>query len=113
MFERFLTSSFKVCSSLSDKQYKKVQKTLYGFCKVCKAIVDVFLPFRPILFAIGTPNYKILLLILSCLTINEFTVKDYFSFEKEIVGQDSSFYIGSLPTFHLKKPLTLFGLGRG
>ena len=34
--------------------------------------------------------------ILSCLTINEFTVKDSFSFAKEIVEQDSSFYMGSL-----------------
>ena len=34
--------------------------------------------------------------ILSCLTINEFTVKDSFSFAKEIVEQDRNFYMGSL-----------------
>ena len=64
---------------------------------------------------LGTPTYKIakfLVPILSCLTINEFTVKDSFSFAKEIVEQDSNFDMGSLdtdsllPTFHLKKPLT-------
>ena len=49
--------------------------------------------------AFGTPIYKIskfLVPILSCLAINEFTVKDFFSFAKEIVEQDSSFYMGNL-----------------
>ena len=64
-----------------------------------KAVVDVCLPFRPILSAIRTPTYKIvkfLVPILSCLTINDFTVKDSFSVAKEIVEQDSNFYMGSL-----------------
>ena len=34
--------------------------------------------------------------ILNCLTISEFTVKDSFSFAKEIFKQDSSFYMCSL-----------------
>ena len=49
--------------------------------------------------AIGTPTYEIakfLVSMLSSLTINEFTVKDSFSFAKEIVEQDSNFYMGSL-----------------
>ena len=49
--------------------------------------------------ATGTPTYKIakfLLPILSCLTINEFTVKYSFSFAEEIFEQDSNFYLGSL-----------------
>ena len=48
---------------------------------------------------VGTPTYKIpkvLVPILSCLTINEFTFKDSFSFAKEIVEQDSNFYMGTL-----------------
>ena len=94
----------KSSGSLSDKQYKKIKAVgsrpgvLHCFRKVHKAIVDVCPPFRPILSAIGTPTYKIakfLVAILSCLTINEFTVKDSFSFAKEIVEQDSNFYIGS------------------
>ena len=51
------------------------------------------------MFAIGTPASKIakvLVPILSSLTINEFTVKNSFSFAKEIVEQDSKFYMGSL-----------------
>ena len=72
---------------------------LYGLCKVRKAIVDICPPFRPILSAIVAPTYKIatfLVTILSCLTINEFTIKDSFSFPKEIVEQDSNFFMGSL-----------------
>ena len=100
-----ILKSLKSTGSLSDKQYKKIKAVgsrpgvLYGLCKVHKAIVDVCPPFRPILSAIVTPTYKIakfLVPILSCLTINEFIVKDSFSFGKEIVKQDSSFYMGSL-----------------
>ena len=71
---------------------------LYGLCKVHKAIVDVCPLFRLILSAIETPTYEIakfLALTLSCLTINEFIVKDS-SFAKEIVEQDNSFYMGTL-----------------
>ena len=97
--------SLKSSGSLSDKQYKKIKAAgsrpgvLYGLCKVHKAIVDVCPPFRPILSATGTPTYKIatfLVSILSFLTINEFTNKDSFSFAKEIIEQDSNFYMGSL-----------------
>ena len=100
-----ILKSLKSSGSLSDKQYKKIKVVgsrhgvLYGLCKVHKAIVDVFPTFRPILSAIGTPTYKIpkfLVPILSCLTINEFIVKDSFLFAKEIVEQDSNFYMGSL-----------------
>ena len=43
---------------------------------------------------------------LSCLTINELTVKDSFSLAKEIFEQDCSFYMGSLDVDSLKKSLT-------
>ena len=49
--------------------------------------------------AIATPIFKIakfLVPVLSCLTSNEFSVKDSFSFANEIVEQDSSFYMVSL-----------------
>ena len=94
----------KYVGNLSDKQYNKIEAdgsrpgVLYVLCKVQKAIVDVSPPFRPIFSATGTPTYRIakfLVPILSCLTINEFTIKESFSFAKEIVEQDSSFYMGS------------------
>ena len=100
-----ILKSLKSAGSLSDTQYKKIKivgsrSGVYdGLCKVHEAIVDVCPPFRPILSAIETLTYKMvtfLVPLLSCLTINKFTVKDSFSFPKEIVEQDSSFYMGSL-----------------
>ena len=100
-----ILKSLKYSGSLSDKQHKKLKQldlelvfymAFVNFTKH-KAIVDVCVPFRSILSAIGTPTYKIakfLVTILSCLTINDFTVKDSFSVAKEIVEQDSN--MGSL-----------------
>ena len=89
-----LTSSGK----LSDKQCKIIKAVgsrpgvLYGFCKVHKAIADVCPPFRPILTAIGTSTYKIakfLVPIMSCLTINGFTVKD--SLQRKLLNKTVTF----------------------
>ena len=108
-----ILKSLKYSGSLNDKQHKKLKQldlelVLYmtfvkftAFVKFTKhkAIVDVCLTFRPMLSAIETPIYKIakfLVPILSCLTINDFTVKDSFSVGKEIVEQDSNFYMVSL-----------------
>ena len=68
------------------------------FVKFAKQLL-MFFHLLDILPAIGTPTYKIakfLVPVLSCMSINEFTVKDSFSFAKEIVEQDNSFYMGSL-----------------
>ena len=74
-----ISKSLKSAGSLSDKQCKKIKAVwprpgvLYGLCKVHKAIINDCPPFRPILFAIGTPTYniaKFLVPILSCLTID-------------------------------------------
>ena len=45
--------------------------------------------------------------MLSCLTINEFTVKASFSFAKETVEQDSRFFTGSLDVDSLFTNVTL------
>ena len=104
-----ILKSLKSAGCLSIKQYKKIKAfesrpgVLYSPCKIHKAIVDVYPPFRSVFSAIGTPPYKIFstyekfpVHILSCFTIKEFTAKDSFSFTKEIVEQDSSFYMASL-----------------
>ena len=55
--------------------------------------------FRPILSAIDTPRSnlaKFLIHILEPLTHNEFTVKDSFSFAKEITKYDSYLFMASL-----------------
>ena len=48
--------------SLTTDQYNKIKAIgsrpgiLYGLCKVYKAVIDICLPFGPILLAIGTPS---------------------------------------------------------
>ena len=72
---------------------------LYGNPKIHKPVVDNLPKFRPILSAINTPGYnlaKFLIPILEPLTHNEFTIKDSFSFAKDITTYDSSLYMASL-----------------
>ena len=74
-------------------------RILYSLCKVHKAVVDVCLPFCPILSSIGTPTYKLtkhLVPKLASITANELSVKDSFCFAEEIVNQNSNFIMGSL-----------------
>ena len=104
-----ILKSLKSAGSLSGKQCKKIKAVgsrpgvLYGLCKVHKAIVDVCPPFTPILFAIGTPTYKIakfLVPILSCLTINEFTVKILFCLQNKLLNKTVT-YMGNLDVDHV------------
>ena len=72
---------------------------LYGNPKVHKPVVDNMPEFRPFFSAINTPGYnlaKFLIPILEPLTHNEFTVKDSFSFAKEITNYGSSLFMSSL-----------------
>ena len=104
-----ILKSLKSAGSLSGKQCKKIKAVgsrpgvLYGLCKVHKAIVDVCPPFTPILFAIGIPTYKIakfLVPILSCLTINEFTVKILFCLQNKLLNKTVT-YMGNLDVDHV------------
>ncbi len=61
---------------------------MYGLGKVHKPGC----PMRPILSAIGTPSFKLakfLVPILAPITTNDYTVKDSFTFAKDISGKDS------------------------
>ena len=72
---------------------------LYGNPKIYKPVVNNLPKFRPILSAINTPGYnlaKFLIPIAEPLTHTEFTIKDSFSFAKEIITYDSSLYMASL-----------------
>ena len=74
-------------------------RILYGNRKVHKPIVDNMPKFRQIFSAINTRGYNLaqfLIPILEPLTHNEFTVKDSFSFAKEITNYDSSLFMASL-----------------
>ena len=73
---------------------------MYGLCKIHKGttVNDPLPPFRPILSAIGTCNYnlaKFFVPIFEQFTINEYNVKDYFSFCKEIIDKDPNLFIAS------------------
>ena len=92
-------------NSINKTVYDQIAPTgtrpgvLYGLCKVHKSSVDGCPPFRPILSAIGTPQYalaKLLVPLLAPITSNEFSVKDSFSFAKEVVNQDSNLHMASL-----------------
>ena len=83
---------------------------LYANSKIHKPVVDNLLKFRPILSAINTPGYnlaKFLIPILEPLTHNEFTIKDSFSFAKDITTYVSSWLMASLDieSLVIKTPL--------
>ena len=101
MFGRPLNKNY-----LSKDDYKYLKPCgskpgiMYGLCKIHKGttVNDPVPPFWPILSAIGTCNYsleKFFVPILKQFTINEYTVKDSFSFCKEILDQDPNLCITS------------------
>ena len=102
-------------NAISEETYNKLRPigskpgTLYGLAKVHKPLINGLPSVRPILSAIGTPTYKLakfLFSFLSNITQNEFTVKDSFTFDDEILNQNSNLYINIsmlplyLPTSH-------------
>ena len=71
---------------------------LYVNLKIHKPVVDNLPKLKSILAAISTPRYnlaKFLIPILEPLTHKEFTIKDSFSFAKDITTYDSSFFMAS------------------
>ena len=73
---------------------------LYGLCKVHKKPDELnrLPPLRQIILAIGACSYslaKFFVPILKEFTINEYTVKDSFSFSNEIRNKSTSLYIAS------------------
>ena len=92
--ENNLRKTMDSCKSLNKQDRDNLVPSgsrpgrLYGLAKIHKKQV----PMRPILSAIGTPTYKLakfLVPIIAPITINEYTVRDSFTFAKEI--SDSSF----------------------
>ena len=103
--DRLLSQSYL---SQSDYEFLKPSGSnpgvLYGLCKVHKEIVGDSPPFRPILSSIGTSSYnlaKFFVPILKEYTVNEYTIKDSFSFAKNITAQNSSLYMASFDVDNL------------
>ena len=71
---------------------------LYGLAKIHEALEDGMPSFRPILSAIGTPNYKLAKFsdqLRKPLTSNEYTIKESFLFAKEVLEFDASLFMAS------------------
>ena len=71
---------------------------LYRFAKIHKALKDGTSSFRPILSATGTPTYNLAKFsdqLLKLLTSNDYTIKDSFSFDKEVLDFDASCFMES------------------
>ena len=81
-----LVKSLKTQNEISDKNHDTLYQPglkpgmLYGLGKIHKSLEDGISTFRPILSAIGTFCDT----LLKPITTNEYTIKDSFSFAKEI-----------------------------
>ena len=93
------------CGKISKSEFNKLYPigsqpgVLYGLPKVHKLLVGGIPKYRLILSTIGTCSSKLakfLVPILDDISHNEFTIKDSFSFGKEVLGMDSSLFMGSL-----------------
>ena len=72
---------------------------MYSLPKVHKTVIINTPTFRPILSAINTPVDKLakyLVPILSPLTVNDYTVKDSFTFAKQVINFDHNLFMASL-----------------
>ena len=79
---------------------------LYVLAKIHKALEDGTPSFHPILSAIGTPTNNLAKFcdqLLKPLTSNGYTIKDSFSFAKEVLDFDASCFMAS---FHIKSLFT-------
>ena len=95
-----------ICSKITIKTLERgtMPDIMHELCKVHKAMVHYYPPFRSILSVIKTPNYKLakfLVPISKSLTSNEYTVKDSFAFAEKIIEQDPPFFMGSIGTHFL------------
>ena len=91
---------------LSEEDYKLMNPTgsrpgvMYGLCKIHKDKTNgqELPPFRPILSAIRTCTYslaKFFVPILKEYTINEYTIKDSFTFAEEVTEQNAELFMVS------------------
>ena len=89
---------------ISEKKYEDLHTIgsspaiLYGRAEIHKPVKDDIPSFRPILSAIGTPTYKLskfFVPLLTPLTLNEYTIKDSFSFAEELLNYDSNLVMAS------------------
>ena len=97
--------NIKNSGGMLNSLYEKLNPTgtqpsvLYGLSKVHKPAVNNIPKLRPILSAINSPTYKLsqyLNKLLKPFTINEYTVRDSFSFATTVQSCDTSQFMASL-----------------
>ena len=107
-----LLKSLKNQNEISEKNYDNLYPSgskpgiLCGLGKIHKALGNGIPTFCPVLSAIGTPTYNLAKFcdkLLKPITTNEYTIKDSFSFAKEVEEFDSDLIIAS---FDVKSLLT-------
>ena len=84
---------------------------LYGLAKIHKALEDGIPSFHPIRSTIGTPTYNLAKFcdqLLKPRTSNHYTVKDSFSFAKEVLEFDASCFMAifDIKSLFTNMPLT-------
>ena len=101
--ERF--KSLENTNKISDNNFKSIYPIdtrpdiFYRLPKVHKVVIDNTAKFQPILSAVNTPVYELsqlLVSILSPLIVIHYTVKDSFTFAKEVINFDHNIFMASL-----------------
>ena len=83
---------------------------MYGLSKIYKPLINNFPKLRPIESAINTATYswaKFFVALLNCFTMKEYKLKDSFEFAKDIINQNSNFFMASLDVHTLFKSVPL------
>ena len=106
--EKKLKENFKSLeknNKISEDEFKSIcpigtrLDILYSQPKIHKTVINNIPQFRSILSAINTQVYKLakyLVPILSPLTVNDYTVKESFTFAKEVITFDHNLFMASL-----------------
>ena len=105
--EKKLKEHFKTLekdNKMSEDEFKIFVQSTHAqvFCMAnlkSTKLINNIPQFRPILSAINTPVYKLakyLVPILSLLTVNDYTVKDSFTFAKEVINFDHNLFMACL-----------------
>ena len=112
-----LLKSLKNQNEISEKNYDNLYLSgskpgiIYGLDKIHKVLEDGIPTFRSILSAIGTPTYKLAKFsdkVLKPITTNEYTIRDSFSFAKEVEEFDPNLIMASfdIKSLFTNVPLT-------
>ena len=108
--DRFTNFLKKLKRSIKELLYKELYPRgsqpgiMHGLSKIHKPLVNNFPKLFPILSVNNTATYgcaKFFSPLLTCFTMNEYTLKDSFEFTTDIINQNSNCFIASLDAYSL------------